>query len=237
MTESTPGADAGRPTSTGTDEPGAAGDGSRRRLLLIGGIVAGVLVVGGAAAALSGAFDGDEPLSAPSPGTIVLPSPTPTIQPAAREAISPFADALPASVLSYALVSVTEHAPLVAAGALEGYQVDYSDGGSGTVTLYAGQWETPEEVVAAYGTIVTSDAAAVAPEPAATAPAGEATPSATAQAPTTGQVVVGGQPVGEWTVVTAPDGTGTVTWTNGTALLQLVGPADVVTDLYTAFPL
>lgn len=223
----TSGDDAPAPADPGSEEKVAP---SRKRTILIASVVAGVVVLGGVAAALAGVFGGSEPVATPSPSTITLPSPTPTIDPVARQPISPFADALPDSVLSYALAGVAEHPPLIAAGALEAYKLDYSDGGTGTVTLYAAQWETAEEAVAAYSTVLPSPAAV---------DGAAATPDATATAapPESGTVEVGGQPVGSWTVVTAPDGTGTATWTNGTALFQAVGAADVVADFYAAFPL
>lgn len=211
-------------------EPAQGAPSTRRRTILIASVAAGVVILGTAAAVLAGAFGGSEPVAAPSASTITLPSPTPTIEPAARQLISPFADALPSSVLAYALTGIVEHPPLIAAGALEGYRADYSDGSTGAVALLAGQWETPVEAVAAYNTMA-------AIPPAAAGAAATPDPSATPAPPTSGTVEVGGQPVGSWTITTAADGTATATWTNGTALFQAVGPGDVVADLYQAFPL
>lgn len=188
--------------------------GSRRRVVIIAVAVA-VAILAGVGAAIGGVFGGGDPVAAPSPSTVTLASPTPTIEPVARQPLTPFADALPATVLSYALAAVAGYEPLVAAGALEGHQLDYSGGGAESVTLYAGQFETAEAASAAYATLV----------------------GAPAPAPETGVVEVAGQPAGAWTVTEAADGTGAVTWTNGTALFQALGPADVVKDFYEAFPL
>jgi hypothetical protein len=173
------------------------------------------VALAGAGVAVLGLLD-DEP-DAPEPQTVVLPSPTPTVTPVAREPLTAFADALPSSVLRYALTSVSEETPLLLAGALEGYRLDYSDGAGGTVTVLAAQWPTAEEAVAAAGAATAGAAPVDDGEPA------------------SGEVVVGGAPVGAWTLTQAADGTGTVTWTNGTALLQATAPLDVVRDVYAAY--
>ena len=194
----------------GPTEPGS----HRRRNLLIAAVVGGVVVVGVAAAALSGAFDAAEPVPTPVASTITLSSPTPTVAPIARQPISAFEDALPSTVLDLSLTAIAPQPTLVAANALEGYRLDYSDGGSVAVALDAGQWETPEEAAAASAPL------------AAAAPVTE-----------TGSVDVGGAPVGIWTFSEAADGTGTMTWTNGTALFHATGPAQTVRSFYVAFPL
>lgn len=202
----------GPPDDAGPAEPEPGSN--RRRDLIIAAAIGGIVVIGGAAAALSGVFDAPVPLPTPTASTITLASPTPTIAPVERQPISTFADALPSTVLDLALTAIAPQPTLVAANALEGYRLDYSDGGSVAVALDAGQWETPEEAVAAY------------------APLAAATP-----ATDSGSVDVGGAPVGSWTFSEAEDGTGTMTWTNGTALFQATGPAETVKSFYEAFPL
>ncbi len=202
--------DASPVDAAGPVEPGS----NRRRNIIIAAAIGAVVIIGGAVAALGGAFDAAEPLPVPTASTITLASPTPTVAPIARQPISAFADALPSTVLDLALTAIAPQPTLVAANALEGYRLDYSDGGSVTVALDAGQWETPEEAAAAYAPI------------AAAAPVTE-----------TGSVDVGGAPVGSWTLSEAADGTGALTWTNGTALFHATGPAATVRSLYEAFPL
>ncbi|GAA2720243.1 hypothetical protein [Cellulomonas aerilata] len=192
----------------------------RRRVLLA--VLAGVLVVVGGTALALGLLDGDREPGAVAPETVVLPSPTPTIAPVERAPVSPFADSLPSSVLGYALTSLVEEPALLAAGALEGYRLDYSDGAAGTVTVTAGQWE--------------SDADAATALAAATTAAGATAVPVTDGGPTSGEVQVGGAVVGGWTLTQAADGSGTVTWSNGTVVLQATGPADVVRDVYAAYP-
>ena len=222
-----------------TPAPGERAEVSRRRTIVIAAAVTGVVVVGVGVAALSGAFSGSDPVAVPSPSTVTLASPTPTLAPVARQPLTPFADALPATVLSYALTGITDYAPLAAAGALEGHQLDYSDGGSGALTLYAGQFES----AAAATAVSTAILAAPGPGPAATPPSPVAASSSSASAspssaapPASGPVQVGGQPAGTWTRSAAANGAGVVTWTNGSALFQAVGPAGVVMSFYEAFP-
>ena len=131
MTENTPGTWGADdlptpppPTGSGPADPGRdPGNGepsSRRRNLLIVAVAAGVVVLAGVGAALAGVFDTTEPAPAPAATTVTLASPTPTVPPAARAPISTFADALPGSVLQFALAGVVPQPTLVAAGALEG---------------------------------------------------------------------------------------------------------------------
>ena len=211
-------------------EAAAQAPSSRRRIVLIAALVGGVVILGGVVAALAGAFNSPEPAAARSASAVTLPSPTPTIASVARQPISPFADALPGAVLDYALTGIAPYPPLVVVGALEAFKVDYSNGGTGTVTVYTGQWETAAEAATAYATLVP-------PSPPATTGAATPDPSATATPPTSGTVEVGGQPAGTWAITKAAGGTGRATWTNGTALFQAVGPAGVVAKFYSAFPL
>ena len=196
------------------DTPPAEPGSNRRRNLIIAAAIGAVVIIGGVAAALSGVFDASAPVPTPAASTVTLASPTPTVSPVTRQPVSAFADALPSTVLDLALTAIAPQPTLVAANAVEGYRLDYSDGGSVAVALDAGQWETPAEAVAAY------------------TPLAAATP-----ATETGSVDVGGASVGSWTFSEAADGTGTMTWTNGTALFQATGPAQTVKSFYQAFPL
>src|SRR5688500_13251389 len=90
--------------------PGGDGDAGlvaprrrRSRRGLVVGLVAAVVAAGAAAAVALGALDRPQPVAAPTPETVVLPSPTPTVEPIPRRPLSAFADALPSTVLSYAL--------------------------------------------------------------------------------------------------------------------------------------
>ncbi|QGQ20418.1 hypothetical protein GC089_16005 [Cellulomonas sp. JZ18] len=173
--------------------------------------------------------------------TVVLPSPTPTVAPAARAATTAFATALPASVLQYALATSEEDPEPVAAGALEAWTETFTDGGAATLTVRAAQFETPEEA-AAYAASLVATLPAAAPSPAASPAASPSTsPSATADdapaLPASGEVQAGGAVVGTYTVVDAGDGTGVAVWQNGTAVLRLTAPVEDVADAYAAFPL
>jgi hypothetical protein len=189
----------------------------RRRVRpLVLGSFAAVVVLGGIVGAGLGLLA--DRTAVPTGEPVVLPSPTPTVAPVARTPVSAFADSLPATVLRYALTAQVEHPPLLAQGAVEGYRLDYSDGGTGTVTVLAGQWPTPEDAAAAYAAATAGAAPVDDGEPA------------------SGDVVVAGAVVGTWSVAAAADGAATVTWSNGTAVLQVLGPADVVRDVYAAYP-
>ena len=186
--------------------------------------------------------------------TIRLPSPTPAIEPVAREATTPFASALPASVLQYALASSAADESWVSAGALEAYTESFTDGGSLTATVQSGQWATPDEARAYTEALVaelpTAEAAVEGPAeelgatPTADASSGvDATTRAGAPAsgrdalPQTGAVRVGDERVGTYTAVALGDGTGVVVWRNGTAVFRVQAPVDDVLDFYRAFPL
>lgn len=189
----------------------------RRRPPLWLWIAAGVLAVGVAAVvALLLGNRGGGPV--PEAEVVTLPVPTPTVSAMERESGTPFYDALPSDVLAFALSASADSPEMLAAGALEGYRMDYTDG-TQQVVLLAGQWPTAEEADAAY----TAMLASVVPE--------GSTPD------DTGAVEVDGTQVGSYSMITSEDGTSTVLWSNGTAVMELTGPADAVPDLYTAFPL
>ncbi len=180
-------------------------------------IAAGVLAVGLATViALLLGNRGGGPV--PEAEVVTLPVPTPTVSAIARDAGTPFYDALPSDVLAFALSASAESPEMLGAGALEGYRLDYTDG-TQQVVLRAGQWPTSDEADAAYSAMLAS----IAPE--------GATPD------DSGAVQVDGTQVGSYAMVTREDGTGTVLWSNGTAVMELDGPADALPDLYTAFPL
>jgi hypothetical protein len=227
-------ADAPGAGSAAEDAPPARG----RRRVVIASVVAGVLVLGGGGAAYLLTRDDGGGTVAARPD-VVLPSPTATAAPVARAATTPFATALPVTVLQYALQTSAEDAGWLALNAVEAYTETYTDGAAGTVTVQAGQWETPAEAAA----VLTSLAAALPAVPAAeTAADPSADPAATsaAAAPSvlaSGEVLVGGQPTGAVTVVDAGDGTGVAVWSNGTTVFRVTGPAADIANLYAAYPL
>ena len=236
-----PGDDSGAGGSGGgTPDDGTDDEPRRRRWPLVVAVVAAVVVVGGGVTAYALTRDDAPPAAAPA--DVVLPSPTATVEPAARPATSAFATALPATVLQYALASSADDAAWLGQGAIEAYTETYTDGGAGQVTVQAGQWETPEEADA----VLEGLAAALpaAPDADADADASTATASATAGAGSTGpavlssgEVTVDGTAVGTVTVVDAGDGTGVALWRNGSAVFLVTGPAADIANLYAAYPL
>lgn len=213
-------------------------------------VVAGVLAVGLAATAallLSNRGGGPEPEAE----VITLPLPTPTVEAITREPGTAFYDALPATAAAFALAGTGEAPTMLAAGALEAYRLDYTDGAA-TVTALAGQWPDADEATAAM-TALLAPIQAAAPtaeptedatdEPTEAATTGAATDEPTGSTatptplPTEGTVEVDGQPVGSWVLVAGADGAGTLIWTNQTVVVQLDGPIDALRDVYAAFAL
>ena len=187
----------------------------RRLVVLLGAVVVVALAVAFLALVWPG-FARPAPEPAPTV-TVTADAPTPTLEPVERTATTAFAQALPSTVLDLALTSDAATEAWTPAGALEAYELVYADGpgdDATTVTVVAGQWPTDAEA-----------------EVAATDLVGDAEPSSE------GSVTVDDATVGRYAVVEGADGAATVTWRNGTAVLQATGPADLVVDVYEAFPL
>ncbi len=191
----------------------------RRRLVVVVGLL---LVVALVLAFLAWAWPGfaradAEPEPAPTV-TVTAGAPSPTLEPVERTGTTAFAQALPGTVLDLVLRSESATDAWTAASALEAHQLVYADGegdDATSVTVVAGQWPTPAEAE-----VAAADLVAAAGEPV-----------------DTGDVTVEGEVAGTYAVTTGADGQTTVTWRNGTAVLQATGPADVVEDVYAAFPL
>lgn len=234
-----------RATGTADASDGAAsGDAGgtssrgRPRWVLPVSIGAGVLLVGGVVAGVLASRSGADEAPAAVASTVQLPSPTPTIDPVAREATTPFATVLPASLLQYALTGSVSDDQWLASGALEAYVDTYDDGAGAQVVVHAGQWETAEEA-AAFGQQVVEalhdTAAQPADEPSADATATAGTGGVAE--PRSGDVVVDGQTVGSYVVTDLGDGTSVAVWWNGTTVFQLTGPTADIGNLYAAYPL
>lgn len=199
--------------------PASAAVYRRRRLaVLLGAVLVVALVVAFLAWVWPGfARAGQEAEPAPTV-TVTADAPTPTLEPVERTGTTAFAQALPDTVLDLVLRSESATDAWTAASALEAHQLVYADGegeDATTVTVVAGQWATPAEAE-----VAAADLVAAAGEPV-----------------DTGDVTVEGEIAGTYAVTTGADGRSTVTWRNGTAVLQATGPADVVEDVYAAYPL
>lgn len=214
MEDRSPGA-----TRGGGDGADASSDGRRRTV--VGLVAAAVVVLGVVLAVVLVLGNRPEPaVVAPEAEVVTLPLPTPTVEPVAKEAGTAFFDALPSTVLSYALTGAAEDPEPLAAGALESYRLDYTDGGDGSLTVRASQWRTSEAAAAAFQDVLTAQADALA-----AAGAEEA------------EVEVQGGAPGRYVFLPGSDGMGTAWWTNGTVLIQVAGPAEAVPDVHAAFPL
>lgn len=194
----------------------------RRRRVVAGSALAVVLLVALVTAFVWPGFARpDDPLPA---ATVTAPPPTPTVEPTGRpEHQTAFLTALPDTTLQLALRVVEPHPAWEdESDAVEAWALTYADGpdpeatGTVVVQVVAGQWADADGAGRQLDRLL-----------------------ADAGAPTiSGDVTVGGDPAGTYAVTPGPEeGASVVTWRNGTVVLQATGPADVVEDFYTAFPL
>ena len=202
---------------------GAPATRRRRVVWVVGGLLVLLVVVGLVVWAL--VRGDDEPRAEPTTPpavTITNPLPTPEVTPIAKEPGSPLFDLLPGTVLQFALSATAAEEPGLVPwteGALEVHRLTYADAEGHEVLVVVTQWETAEDAESARA--------------AADAVAAEQLPDAVA---TTDPVVVGEATTGSATT-RAGDPTGVATWSNGTAVISVEGPADVVRDVFLAFPI
>jgi hypothetical protein len=176
-------------------------------------VLVALVVVGGAVAFVVARGGTDQVLP-----TVVLPPPTPTVTPVARDTATAFQQALPDTVLAFAVSGQTDAVDLLDAGAVEAYDVVYTDG-QVDAHLRAAQWPTPDSAATAFSTQLA--------EP---APASTAAPTTSRDAP----VEVAGTPAGR--VIIVDDGVvARAVWSNGATTFRLDGPSGVVETFYDAF--
>jgi hypothetical protein len=212
-------APAGRPPATPVagGRPPRHGRGRRRWAV---GLVAGLAVVAAAVAVV--VSRGGE--GVPGLPPVVVPAPTPTVTAAARDTTTAFQRALPDEVVAFAVAAQEEAEDLLDAGAVEAYALVYTDGAQ-QVTLRAAQWPTADEAVGAMSALLAAQPPGPSP--------GTATPATTLRDE---PVEVGGEAVGR--VIVVVDGaTARATWTSGSTLLRLDGPAGAVPSFHDAFPM
>lgn len=251
------------------DAPGA--DGRQRRprgrdrrplWVLLG--VAGVAVVLAVVLLVTNGRQPPEAAPTLDPEIVTLPVPTPTVAPADLPAGTTFFEALPRTVLQYAVTAAADAPEPLQAGALEAYVLEFDDGGGSGFTLTASQWRTADDVATRLADVVAQQAAEAGVEPSAPPATAEPDPAgdpagdaggtgaedetgAEDDAATTdpvtqprleaGPVTADDAEVGRYLLRVREDGTATIWWSNTTALLRLDGPADVLRDVYAAFPL
>lgn len=189
----------------------------RRRRIVVGVLALLVLLLVLAFAGLvwPGFLHAEEPDPVPTV-TVTASPPTPTVKPMQRpDGETPFQEALPSAVLQFALTDMAETDAADESDATEGWKATYTNGGDLRVVVTATQWPNTDEA--------TTSADAL------TEAAGKAKES--------GDVKVGDDVVGRYALTPADAGQRTMTWRNGTAVLQAKGPADVIKEFYRAFPL
>lgn len=224
----TPGTPGTVPGTTPDEAQAGSSDGSsgggRPAWLLPVAIGVGVLVVVGIVIAIVTSGGGDDAAATPTvTPTVVLPVPTPTVAPEQRADPTDFTKLLPATILQYAFQSEKKADALLQAGAVEAVTDTYTDGGTGTLTVDAAQFET-------------ADAAAAAAKEAAGATKVEPT-SPAAGLPQQGDVTAGGQKVGTYAIVDAGEGKGLAIWTNGTAMFRMSAPVGDIVAAYSSYPM
>lgn len=190
----------------------------RRRRIAVGALLVVVLlaVLGFTGLVWPGFLHARQPEPVPTV-TVTAAAPKPTIKAMKRsDGETAFQEALPSAVLQYALIELEKTDAAEELGATEGWLATYGDGGSATIRVEAAQWATADE----------------------SKPAAEALSEEAGDAERTGEVRVGKDVVGRYTL-TAPDDDGrrTLTWRNGTAVFRATGPADAIVTFYQAFPL
>lgn len=157
-----------------------------------------------------------------APEAVVLPTPSPTVTAVERDRTTAFQRALPDAVLAFAVGSAQGAVDLIDRGAVEAYELGYTDGVV-QVTLLAAQWPTAAEARTAAAAAWTGGLPALTPPP--STPPGPEEP-----------VLVAGEEVGR--VVVAGDGTSArAVWTNGATLFVVDGPDGVVGPFFDAFPM
>ncbi|PZR52669.1 hypothetical protein DNL40_11220 [Xylanimonas oleitrophica] len=191
----------------------------RRRIVVATVMGTVVLLVAALTAFVWPGYGVPEPEPTPTV-TTTAPPPTPTIEPAPREGEqTDLTGALPDTVLAFVQRGLVDNAPWHDDhGAVESWRVTYTDGEGGDATevvLTVGQWSEESDATSFY------DAQAKA--------AGRPLKGGTVQ--------VDGEDVGSYSVTAEDDGEGVIWWRNGTVVIQVVGPAEVVEDFYSAYPL
>jgi hypothetical protein len=190
-----------------------------RRRRVLAGAAGGVVVVVALLTALVWPGFARAPEPAPTAAATAAP-PSPSVSPAPREGEqTELTAALPDMVLQYVQRGFAESTTWGAQDdVVEAWVLTYADGagvGATEITVQVGQW-ADEPAAEGFAAAWLEDAG----EPAAQ-----------------GEVTVGDVVTGTYAVVPGPAGTATVTWRNGTVVVAATGPADVVEDFYSAYPL
>lgn len=196
--------------SSDSPEGDAAPPARRSRLLLVVGAAAAVLLVVLVALLLTRGGDQRDPITVVT-RTEPAVSPSPQSDPIERDTSTALLEALPGTVLGYAVSEQTESEQMLDAHALEGWTLTYSEPDT-AVVLQVGQWPDGKEAKAAWTALI-----------------GDAQPSAE------GDVLVGDDTVGG--VVTVVDGDVERTiWRNRSAVFVAEGPVGTTQPFFDGFP-
>lgn len=189
-----------------------------RRVLVVVAVLVALAAVAVVAVALGLRLPSGPAGPTVTPTPVVLATPTPTVPAAERDRTTAFQQALPDTVLAFAVTGQAEAVDLLDLGAVEAWDLAYTDG-TQVVTLRAAQWPTVEGATGVMTGLVSVP------------PADGSTPApALREEP----VLVGGAEVGRLVVV-GDDDEAQAFWTNGTTLFRLQGPTAAVLAFYDAF--
>lgn len=182
----------------------------RKRLVIVIATVVGLLLAVLVGLLIARGGGQREPITVETV-TVAAVSPSPVTEPIERDTPTALLAALPGTVLGYAVSEQVESEQMLAAYALEGWTLTYSDPDA-VIVLDAGQWPDEREATAAWDALV-----------------------ADAQPIASGEVVVGGEPAGD--VVTAVEGeTERTIWRNRSAVFVAQGPVGTTQSFFDGFP-
>ncbi|GAB4084543.1 hypothetical protein GCM10028784_11730 [Myceligenerans cantabricum] len=189
----------------------------RRRRIAVGvlALVVVLAILAFAGLVWPGFLHAEEPEPAPTV-TVTASAPTPAVKPMQRpDGETAFQEALPSAVLQFALTAMDGTDAADESDATEGWKATYTDGEELKVSVTATQWQSAGEA---------KDSA-------------EALTKAAGKSEEAGEVKVGDDVVGRYALSRGEGGDRTMTWRNGTVVLQATGSAAVIKEFYRAYPL
>jgi hypothetical protein len=204
--------------------PGLA---ARRRNLIIGAVSALVLGIGALTAFVWPGYANPAPPQPTPTVTVTAAPPAPTAAPAPREGDqTALVAALPDTVLGWVQAGISAQQGTAPGPswqndyyAVEAWTVNYIDGLSDSgrhITVQVGQWATGDDAGNIYRRLATAPGA---------------------NSINHGDVHVGSDVVGTYSLYDLGEGLGEIIWRNGTVVIKAQGPLEDLPDFFTAYRL